>query len=573
MSEPAPGHRDVATEPAAGRARVGARHPDQDGAAVPGPSAEQGPGAPDPGAPRAAVGEGLEDPASPPGGSYGGGSRSRVFRGGIWNAASAVLPMGSTLALSIVISRLLGAEVLGEQSLVAYVSSLLVSVVIVSFTTASVRLIAAAGGAREEARLAHLARWSGWAHLAGGATSAAVLVAVGLGRDSYQALWFVAAATTVVDSLCWGSSSRHIARHGWGPTSVRRLVATGATPLLGIAAILLGAGITGVFVAQLVSASVLLVVLRRMDRASPYPSTRDLPAPAWPPVLRVWALFALSSLLTQVVDRRVELVFLDAYRSAEEVAHFSVAFNVVGIALVLSTALISAAMPAIAAAHGAGEVERVDQALGRVLRIVVTLALLLAGGAVSVAPLVVTAAWGPAFAESGDLVRWLSVTLLLSPLAALCSAYWTGTGRLRPVLAAGGAGATADVALAWLLVPPLGVDGAVVASVAGSGTAAAVLVVVTLRSGVHLGPAPVGVARAAATALAATAAALGADALVDGPLALVAALVAFLAVTALAGRAVGLFSREDTAWFADTVPGPARRALLAVSPARWREGA
>ena len=79
-------------------------------------------------------------------------ARRGTVSGGLWNAAATVLPMGSTLALSIVISRELGAAVLGEQSVIAYVASLLVSVFIFSFTTASIQLLATAVGARDDDR-------------------------------------------------------------------------------------------------------------------------------------------------------------------------------------------------------------------------------------------------------------------------------------------------------------------------------------------------------------------------------------------------------------------------------------
>ncbi len=213
-----------------------------------------------------------EPPASDPATEVTG--RRGTVSGGLWNAAATVLPMGSTLALSIVISRELGAAVLGEQSVIAYVASLLVSVFIFSFTTASIQLLATAVGAKDDDRLAWLARWSGEAHLTGGVLAAALMTGIGLFRDEYRLLWFLAAATALVDALGWSRTVRDIAHRGWTRTSRRRLVAQAASPLMAIAAIYLGWGIEGVFTAQLVVAVALLVSLALLDRTLPRPPRR-----------------------------------------------------------------------------------------------------------------------------------------------------------------------------------------------------------------------------------------------------------------------------------------------------------
>ena len=80
-------------------------------------------------------------------------------------------------------------------------------------------------------------------------------------------------------------------------------------------------------------------------------------------------------------------------------------------------------------------------------------------GAVTVAPGLLVLAYGRDFVEVARLVRWLGFGLLLTPLAQLCSTFWTGTGRLRPVLIAGGSAAVIDIALAWTLDPEPRHDG------------------------------------------------------------------------------------------------------------------
>ena len=495
------------------------------------------------------------------------GSRRGAFTGGLWSAASTVLPLGGTLALSVVISRELGATVLGEQSLVAYVASMMVSVLIYSFTTASVQLLAAATGGAEADRLAWLSRWSFGAHLVGGVVAAGVLVGGGLGRDSYQDLWFLAAATALVDSIGWAHASRDIARHGWTATSTRRLVAQAASPVAAIAAVYLGWGVRGVFAVQLAVALVLLLALRRLDRSEPAPSTRGRTAPPWRPVLQLWSLFALSALIIQVVERRLELVFLDSFHDARTVAMYSVAFSLVAIPTTLSGSLIHAAMPAIAARH-VQDPGSVLASLSRAARVVVTIDVVLAAGTVAVGPQLVTTIYGEDFAEAADLVRWLGLTLLVVPLGQLYGALWSGIGQLRPVLVSGGAGALVDIVLAFLLIPGLSTTGAVIATISAQATSAAILIVHTFRSGLGLELRLRRLAASTGVAVVAATAAVVAGPLVDGLLGDLVAVLLFGGLLAVGARLVGLFDPEDARWLAGTVPGPAARVLRALSPAR-----
>ena len=491
-------------------------------------------------------------------------NRKNTFSGGLWNAAATVLPMASTLALSIVISRELGADVLGQQSVVAYVASTLVSVLIFSFTTASIQLLAASVGARDEGRLAWLGRWSSGAHLIGGTVTAAILVSVGLARSDYQALWYLAAATAFVDALGWARASRDIARRGWTRTSRLRLVAQAASPLMAIGAVYAGLGVQGVFTAQLVVAIALLIALDRLGRATPWPAVRAEHRPEWKPVLRLWSLFTLSLLITQIVERRLELVFLDQFHDSRTVAMYSVAFNVVAIPTTVTGALIHAALPAIAARFSQ-DPAAVTATLGRAARVVVTVGIVLAAATVSVGPGLVTSAYGSEFTPAAALVRVLGLTLLIVPLGQICTALWTGTGRLKPVLWAGGTAAVVDIALAFILIPPFSTTGAMITTFAAQTSSAAVIIGYTVRNGISLRLRPGRLAVATLVAVVSGVAAVIVRQHVEGIVGDLVAGTTFLAVLTLGARVLGVFERSDLEWLAGTLPGPAGRVLAALS--------
>jgi len=500
-----------------------------------------------------------EQPATDPAAVEVTGRKGTVS-GGLWNAAATVLPMGSTLALSIVISRELGAAVLGEQSVIAYVASLLVSVFIFSFTTASIQLLATAVGAKDDDRLAWLARWSGEAHLIGGVLAAALMTGIGIFRDDYKLLWFLAAATALADALGWSRTVRDIAHRGWTRTSRRRLVAQAASPLMAIAAIYLGWGIEGVFAAQLLVAVALLVSLAMLDRSLPRPARRRTGRPDWRPVARTWLMFTGSLLISQIVQRRIELVFLDRYHDGPTVAMFSVAANVITIPVVLTSTLIGASLPAIAARY-VQDPGAVAAVMGRTARVVCTLGVLLSAATLAVGPGLVRTAYGAEFTQAAEIVRYLALMLLVVPLGQVCTTLWTGIGRLAPVLWSGGTAAVVDVLLSLLLIPPFSLTGAIIATFAAQTVGAVLILGYTVRRGIVLQLAPLRLLAAVVVSAVAAAAAIGVRAQVDGLLGDLAAGTVFLVLAAAGVRVARVFAPADLGWLAEALPGPVGRGV------------
>jgi O-antigen/teichoic acid export membrane protein len=492
-------------------------------------------------------------------------ARRGTVSGGLWNAAATVLPMGSTLALSIVISRELGAALLGEQSVIAYVASLLVSVLIFSFTNASIQLLATAVGARDDDRLAWLARWSASAHLTGGLLAAALMTGIGIFRDEYKLLWFLAAATALVDALGWSRTVRDIAHRGWTRTSRRRLVAQAAAPLMAIAAVYLGWGIEGVFTAQLVVAVGLLASLAVLDRSLPKPPRRPAGRPDWRPVVTTWLSFSGSLLISQIIQRRIELVFLDQFHDGPTVAMFSVAANVITIPVVLTSTLIGASLPAIAA-RWVQDPDAVTAVMGRTARVVCTLGVLLSAATFAVGPGLVRTAYGAEFSQAAEIVRYLALMLLVVPLGQVCTTLWTGIGQLRPVLWCGGIAAVTDIALSLLLIPPFSLAGAVVTTFVAQTVGAVLILGYTLRQGISLHLAPWRLAASVGVGAIAAALAIVVRAEVDGLVGDLCAGTAFLVVAAVGVRVARVFAADDLHWLAEALPGPAGRAVRVLAP-------
>ncbi len=183
----------------------------------------------------------------------------------------------------------------------------------------------------------------------------------------------------------------------------------------------------------------------------------------------------------------------------------------------------------------------------------------------TVGPGLVVAVYGPDFAEAAGLVRYLGLTLLLAPLGHLCTALWTGTGQLRPVLVAGGTGAVVDLVLAVALIPRFAAEGAAVATIAAQTTVAAIVIGYTFRRGLRLQLRPGRLLRAAVVAVAAGAAATACVVLLGGWLGTLLSVPAFALVAVLGSRFVGVVDPEDVEWLATTLPAKVERLVRAVT--------
>jgi O-antigen/teichoic acid export membrane protein len=491
---------------------------------------------------------GTEQAAAAPAG------RRAIMASGVWVGLSTVVPLLGTAALSVVAGRVLGAELLGQQSLISFSGALLTALLIVSLTDASIRTLAALRRSAAD-RVASLERWTFRVHAATGVLTGGALAGYGLLRGEFVSAWLVLALTVVLDGMAWGWSSQIIARDGWGPVARRRLITQVLAMVLGIAAVLAGLGITGIFLGAAAATLVLLVLLRPI-----VPRSTRRQGPALPrPVLRLWLLFAVGAALTQVVSGRIEILFLGVFATGEAIAYYSVAVMLVTSAVALPASLASAAMPAVAAASGAGELVRAQEAFVRALRVTAVLSLPLTALIVAVGPAFVVGLYGSEFVRAGELTRYVGLGAVVIPCGRLAAAYWSGLGRLRLPIVAGLIGACLEITLALVLIPRFGASGAVATTLAGQGVAAALLVALSWRSIGRIALGLRGCLAAAAASLGAAAAGTAATApgglpgAVTGGLATVAV---FVVLAALLGRlGAPLLDEADERWLAGSLPG------------------
>lgn len=486
--------------------------------------------------------------------------RRTALVGGLWNAAQMVLPMVGTVLLSIALGRKLGPELLGVQSLISYGEALLAGLLVMSLQKASLQAISAALGSSQGTRARQYERWTMLGQTLNGLVSAAVLVTAG-GFSSYPWAWYLAAATALADAVTWGYAIPVIARSGhWTSIASRRLW----TQLLGqfaaAIAVLFGAGLVAVFAANLVSALLLLFIVRPLAG----PLGRSLGQ--FPRALaRLWGLFGLRALLVQVVAQRIEFLFLAVYSTPDQIAMYSIPFMVVAAVVDIPIAIVSASMPALAARESAGEGTAVAEHLGSAVRVTVAASIPLALGVTALGPTLIVVLYGSAYTEAGQILAWMAPILLVLPAASVCETYWYGTAALRLPLTTAVVAAVVDLALCFALIPRFEALGAAWANVAAQGTAAILLLVRThqARPTVRLRWSRTVTTSAVIGAVAVAAWSL--TTVVPGLAGLLAGTAVGLAGCAAYGRFIGFVAGEDATWLFHTLPLRMRRLTRFVT--------
>jgi O-antigen/teichoic acid export membrane protein len=259
-----------------------------------------------------------------------------------------------------------------------------------------------------------------------------------------------------------------------------------------------------------------------------------------------------------VTSGRIEILFLGAVASGEQIAQYTVAVMLVTSAVTLPASLAGAAMPAVAAASGAGEHQRAEDAVVRALRVSALLSLPLTAVIVATGPAFIVALYGADFREAGELSRYMALGALVIPCGRLATTYWSGLGQMRPPFTAGVLGATLELLLAFLLIPGLAARGAVAATLVGQCTTALIVVGLTRRAlARRIVPARSWCSAAVASALggwAGVAAASGGGLVgaVAGGVATAAVFVAVVLVLRQAGAP--LLTAEDGRWLRGALP-------------------
>lgn len=481
-----------------------------------------------------------------------------------------MLALPLAIGVSVVLARTLGPEGFARFALLSFVVPLLFTATDLGVSQAAMREASRsfAGGDLERTR-ALLSKTLGWNLLRFPILCPLTLLLVDGSATASSAL-----AAYLVFAL--GSAGTNLALNAENRVAVMAkvaLVQAVAAAAASVGSAVAGASPETVFALSLASGAVaaplwLLATNPELRGAAlrprlPFGLGRDF----W----RYGVSTLVVSLLTLLVFSRSEVVLLDLFEEQQALAVFALAY---GLAQRLTTpvdTLLGPLVPALAALDAAHP-ERLRAGFERALRLAAAAVALLTAAAVAGLAFLAPFLFGPEYEDVGLAFAALAGISLLQSAAQPYTALVYAVGRPQIALRALGVALVVDVVVAVLLIPPLGLWGAIVANAAGALTA----IVLAARAVAGKGSVRLaGIAAPRLVLVAVLAAALSAGAgllaLPLHPLAATAAAVLVGTVAfALGARAGGgLVTHEDARVVGDALPRPLARAFTAVlGPAR-----
>jgi O-antigen/teichoic acid export membrane protein len=478
-------------------------------------------------------------------------SGASVVRGGVWSAATNVIPQFFALAISIAAARWLGPGGLGRQSFIAFVSTSAISLFGFGLPIALMRTVGECLGAGRAAEARGLVAWAARLSLLGATTALATLLAAGLAGADPQTAWILAAVTAALGVVTAIPGAALAGLQRWRDISEVTLV-WGALGAVGTIALLAaGHGVTSMIAAQLFTAAGILVgvsirALRRLRAVAPAPA-RPLRTLRMTTLRNAVPAFA-GALLTLIVFRRSEFFFLQHWWNDRQTALYSVAFSAVTTLVLLPQALAMVVSPAMATLLGAGRYDRIRAGYARSLRLLLIASFPVAAGALALGPETVQLVFGDGFAGSRVPLLILLAPFPLLPLMTLSYSLVIGLGKIRFPLVVGLGSATLNIVLDLALIPGHAAVGAAIANACAQAATAVTAVVYSTRLTAPVRWEALTLARAAIAAAVAGITSWGVVASLGGVLGVVAGIVVAVAAFVACARLLRILPQEDARW-------------------------
>jgi len=258
-------------------------------------------------------------------------------------------------------------------------------------------------------------------------------------------------------------------RMGW--ISVLGIIRQATLSGLFIALVLLNAGLIAFFWANVIMGVVVTAITLALIRGTA-PLLPAFHAPSWKRILKETLPYALAAAVG-LIYFRIAVVLMSYVSTDEETGIFSAAFRIVEVVGVLPWLLVSAGFPILARAARDDE-ERLGYALQKIFEVAAVFGVFIALGLAVAAPVAISVVAGEDFDASVPVLRLQAAGLVTSFLMVTWTYALLSLRLYRPLLVANGAAAIVAVVATVALAPPLGAEGAAIATVLAEATLAGV---------------------------------------------------------------------------------------------------
>ena len=257
-------------------------------------------------------------------------------------------------------------------------------------------------------------------------------------------------------------------RMGW--ISILGVIRQATLSGLFILLVVVNAGLSAVCWAN-VAMGVVLVTVTLVVLRGTAPLVPSFHVRSWKRILVETLPIALAAAVG-LIYFRIAVVLMSYVSTDTETGIFSAAFRIVEVVGVLPWMLVSAGFPILARAARDDEA-RLGYALQKMFEVANVLGAFIAMGLAIAAPFAIEVVAGPGFGESVSVLRLQSCGLLTSFLMVTWTYALVSLRLYRPLLLANALAAFVAIVATLLLAPPLGAEGAAIATVAAEAALAA----------------------------------------------------------------------------------------------------
>lgn len=199
---------------------------------------------------------------------------------------------------------------------------------------------------------------------------------------------------------------------------------------------------------------------------------------------RIWRhirITSVSIVLSFLVLRQSEVLFLKLLRPAEEIGFFNIAFTL-GFALsALIPGVYAALLLPMMSRQSGGDAQGQAQRLTNALRYLQVLAIAMAAGTWVLGPLLVELLYGAAYTTAGDVLLWIIAGVAVAAIGQGAVSQLVSTDRQQHVLATNIVVTVLVLALDWWAISRFGLAGAGAAFLAGNVLHAGTMILLALR--------------------------------------------------------------------------------------------
>ena len=390
-----------------------------------------------------------------------------IFKNSIWNLFLFVSQGVTGIAMSILIARYLGPELMGEYSYVIWLIGIIALVISLGLPNTITKFLSEliGGEHKEHARILY-AKLLQLQFIIALIVSIILMAAFYLqllpGKGDYYLIAFLSLVPVCMSAFLTAVF------HGFQNFRITSIIGSGINLFqlaLAVVFIKLDAGLNGLVAILLISGMIqAIILLKSIKLKVDFTGRLKIPGEIRNNVARYSMHVYWTILLSMIVWQKSEIFFLKIYSTSEAIAFYSIAFNIVLILVSLASLFAAVIFPVLSNFHGAGDRQGVQNIYNKSIKAVFIFYLPLCIFFIANAKPLVALMYSSEYSAVSPLLIILLVSTLFSALGIIFANVILAVNRADIQAKYVTLQAAVNIVLDFVLIPQFGATGAALAN-------------------------------------------------------------------------------------------------------------